>query len=53
MTEEKIRKLIVEAFFNKPILGKHYVDWHTEDGECGLTLMLRDKKFDIVIREKQ
>lgn len=52
-TSEDIRKDIAEAFFNKPILGKHYIDWHTDDGECGLTLMFRDQKFDIIIRQKQ
>ena len=51
---EEIRKQIIESFWNKPVLGKHYVDWHTEDGESGLTLMFNDtnEKFDIIIRKK-
>lgn len=52
-TAEDVRKDIVEAFFNNPILDKHYVDWHTEDGECGLTLMFKNanEEFDIVIKK--
>ena len=51
---EEIRKQIVESFWNNPILGKHYVDWHTEDGECGVTLMFKstNEEFDIIIRKK-
>ena len=50
-TVEDIRRDIVEAFFNNPILGKHYIDWHTEDGECGLTLMFKNanEEFDVII----
>ena len=53
-TAEDIRKNIAEAFFNNPILGKHYVDWHTENGECGLTLIFKstNEEFDITIRKK-
>ena len=53
-TAEDIRKDIVEAFFNNPILGEHYVDWHTEDGECGLTLMFKNanEEFDIIIKKR-
>jgi hypothetical protein len=35
-TAEDIRKEIVDGLFNKPILGENYIDWHTDDGECGL-----------------
>lgn len=54
-TEENIRKDITEAFFNHPILGKHYIDWHTEDGECGLTLIFKstNEEFDIIIKKKR
>jgi hypothetical protein len=54
-TAESIRKWIIGAFFNNPILGKHYIDWHTEDGECGLTLIFQstNEQFDIIIRKKQ
>lgn len=53
-TAENIRKDIVEAFFIHPKLGENYVDWHTEDGRCGLTLMFKDtnEEFEIIIRKK-
>ena len=53
-TAEDIRKDIVEAFFNNPKLGENYIDWHTENGECGLTLMFKNanEEFDIIIRRK-
>ena len=53
-TAEDIRKDIVEAFFNNPKLGENYIDWHTEDGECGLTLMFKNanEEFEIIIRRK-
>lgn len=52
ITAEKIREWIVKAIWNNPILGKHYIDWHTEDGECGLTLMFPNTEFEIIIRQK-
>ena len=54
-TAEDIRKEIVNGLFNNPVLGVHYVDWHTEDGECGLTIMYKhaNEEFDIIIRKKQ
>lgn len=53
-TAEDIRKEIVESMFNKPILGENYVDWHTVDGECGLTLIFKsaNEKFDILIKRR-
>lgn len=50
-TAEYIRKNIIEAFFNHPELGKNYIDYHTEDGKCGLTIIFRNQnqKFDIII----
>ena len=53
-TAEDIRKDIVESFFNNPVLGEHYVDWHTEDGKCGLTLMFKNanEEFNIIIEKK-
>lgn len=53
-TEEYIRKQIVEGLFNNPVLGKHYIDWHTENGECGVTIMFphAGEEFDIIIRKK-
>lgn len=46
-----IRNEIINKFLVNPVLGENYVDWHTENGECGLTIMLGDKKFDIIIKE--
>ena len=53
-TEEDMRKQIIEAMFNNPKLGENYIDWHTEGGECGLTLMFKNtnEKFDIIIRKR-
>ena len=53
-TAEDMRKDIVEALFNNPKLGENYIDWHTEDGECGLTLMFKNAKeeFEIIIRRR-
>jgi hypothetical protein len=53
-TAECIRQWIVGAFFNNPILGIHYIDWHTEDGECGLTLIFpsANEQFDIIIKKR-
>lgn len=50
-TAEDIRKNIVEAFFNCPELGKNYIDYHTRDGKCGLTIIFvkQNQKFDIII----
>lgn len=53
-TSEDICKQIVESLFNNPILGKHYVNWHTTDGKCGLTLIFNNanEKFDIIISKQ-
>ena len=53
-TAEDIRKEIVEGLFNKPILGENYIDWHTDDGECGLTIIFKNanEEFDIIIRKQ-
>ena len=54
-TVENLRKEIVEGLFNNPELGKHYIDWHTENyGECGVTIMYpnQNQQFDIIIRSK-
>lgn len=51
ITVEAIREWIVMELLNKPVLGQNYVDWHTEDGECGVTLMYGKEHFDITIRK--
>lgn len=52
ITAEMFRKFLVEAFYDNATLGKNYVDWHTEDGKCGLTLMSTMGDYDIVITKK-
>lgn len=52
ITAEMFRKFLVKAFYDNAILGKNYVDWHTEDGKCGLTLMSTLGDYDIVITKK-
>lgn len=52
---EDIRKEIIEALFNNPKLGENYIDWHTESGECGVTIIYKNanQKFDIIIRPRE
>ena len=53
VTAEMFRKILVDAFLDgNAILGKNYVDWHTKNGECGLTLMTTMGDYDIVITKK-
>ena len=53
VTAEKFRKFLIETFYDgNAILGKNYVDWHTEDGKCGLTLMTTLGDYDIIITKK-
>ena len=49
-SEELVRRHIIESTFVNPILGVNYIDWHTADGDCGLTLFFPHDRFDIVIR---
>ena len=53
-TAEDMRKQIVEALFNNPKLGEHYIDWHTKSGECGVTIIYRNQneQFDIIVKRK-
>lgn len=52
-TAEMFRKFLVETFYDdNGILGENYVDWHTEDGKCGLTLMTTLGDYDIIITKK-
>ena len=53
ISTERFRKVLIDTFFDgNAILGKNYVDWHTEDGKCGLTLMTTMGDYDIVITKK-
>lgn len=53
-TAEDMRKQIVESLFNDTKLGENYIDWHTEDGKCGLTLIFKNANeiFDILIERR-
>lgn len=53
MTAEDIRKWFINKFLINPVLGVNYVDWHTENGECGLTIIFPSKQFDIIIKERR
>ncbi len=52
LTAEKIRKWIVYAILDNPKVGVNYVDWHTETGECGLTIYPCGQEFEIIIKKK-
>lgn len=53
VTAERFRKILIDTFWDgNAILGKNYVDWHTKDGKCGLTLMTTMGDYDIVITKK-
>lgn len=52
-TAEDLRKhLILSYWEDKAELGKNYIDWHTEDGKCGLTLFAMGGTFDIIIEKR-
>ena len=53
LTCEKIREWIVNGIWNNPKLGVNYIDWHTENGECGLTIYPCDEEFEIIIKKKE
>lgn len=52
---EQIREEIVNGLFNNPVLGENYVNWQTEDGDCGLTVIYKNQKekYDITIKQKE
>lgn len=52
-TTEMFRKTLINTFWDgNAILGENYIDWHTEDGKCGLTLMTTLGDYDIIITKK-
>ena len=51
ITEEKVREWIINALCAEPELGVNYVDWHTESGECGMTIYPCGEEFNIVIKK--
>ena len=53
VTAEMFRKTLIDTFQDgNAILGENYVDWHAEDGKCGLTLMTTLGDYDIIITKK-
>lgn len=53
VSAERFRKFLIDTFWDgNAILGKNYVDWHTENGDCGLTLMSTLGDYDIIITKR-
>ena len=53
VTAEMFRKFLVETFYDdNGILGENYIDWHTDTGDCGVTLMSTLCDYDIVITKR-
>ena len=51
INENDIRRHIIAALLNEPILGQNYVDYHNENDECCVRIMYPSKQFDIIIKE--
>ena len=51
INENDIRRYIIAALLNEPILGQNYVDYHNENDECCVRIMYSGKQFDIIIKE--
>ena len=53
ITAEMFRKILVDTFWDgNAILGENYIDWHTENGDCGVTLMSASGDYDITITKR-
>ena len=53
VTAEMFRKTLIDTFWDgNAILGKNYVDWHTDTGDCSVTLMSTLGDYDIVITKR-
>ena len=53
ITVEDFRNFLIDTFWDgNEVLGKNYIDWHTEDGKCGLTLITALGDYDIVITKR-
>lgn len=50
--ENALRRDIINALIAVPTLGVNYIDYHTDDGRCGLTLIFGEDRFELTI-EKQ
>ena len=51
INENDIRRYIISALLNEPILGQNYVDYHNKNDECCVRIMYSSKQFDITIKE--
>lgn len=49
LTVEEVREWIISKLLKEPKLGENYADWHTKNGECGLTIKVCSQIFDITI----
>ena len=53
ITAEMFRKTLVDTLWDgNAILGENYIDWHTESGDCGVTLMSTLGDYDITITKR-
>lgn len=53
VTAERFRKILVDTFWDgQAQLGIDYVDWHSDSGDCGVTLMTTLGDYDITIVKK-
>lgn len=50
-TPEDLRRNIINVL-SKGKLGEDYIDWHTDEGKCGLTLIVKGECFDMVITKR-
>lgn len=50
-TPNDLRKTIINSVLAEPVLGINYIDYHYEDGRCGLALNLGSfgGEFEIII----
>ena len=50
-TPTELRKAIINSVLAVPVLGVNYIDYHYEDGRCGLALNLGSYggEFEIII----
>ena len=51
INENDIRRYIIAALLNEPILGRNYVDYYNENDECCVRIMYPSKQVDISIKE--
>ncbi len=57
LTREQFRNIIINALdkfdcLKDNELGSGYIDWHTDNNECGLTVTLaNNERFDITINK--